>query len=392
MIKIDEKEDCCGCEACVQVCPTKAISKTVDEEGFFYPLVDVLKCINCGLCVKVCPVINQGIERIPLHSFAVKNRDIRLRENSSSGGVFIELARNTILKGGVVFGARFDSDWSVCHDCVFCIEEVGQFMGSKYLQSRIENSYVKTKMYLEEGRVVLFTGTPCQIAGLNLFLGKDYPNLFTIDFICHGVPSPLVWKLYLRDFFDNMFSKVFRLKNQITDISFRKKDKGWKNFSLQMGYNSCFGAKRKYTSSFTMNEFMAGFLSDLYLRPACHLCPAKSLKSNSDLQIADFWGIKNILPLFDDDRGVSLVMIGSLKGHLLFKEVSSSFISQEVDSKIAIGSNQSFCKSVSPHPLRKVFFDYIEKGMFPSRFIRRTLGLSLLSRICKRICFSLSIK
>ncbi len=199
MIEIREERDCVGCEGCVQACPVKCISKRKDTLGFVYPVVDKEKCIDCHLCEKVCPVINQNTVRRPLQVFAAKNRDEEVRLKSSSGGVFTALAAWIIEEGGVVFGARFDKDFKVIHDYTESVEGLKAFQGSKYVQSEIGETFKEAAQFLKEGRKVMFTGTPCQIAALRLFLRKDYGDqLITVDVVCHGAPGPAVWQTYLK--------------------------------------------------------------------------------------------------------------------------------------------------------------------------------------------------
>ena len=190
---------CCGCAACEQRCPTSCIVMREDEEGFLYPQTDTSKCIDCGLCEKVCPVLNQGEKRKPLHVYAAKNTKTRIRLQSSSGGIFTHIAEQIIQKNGVVFGARFDENWAVEHACTETLEGLAAMRGSKYVQSRIGRTYRQAKEFLESGRPVLFSGTPCQIRGLKLFLAKEYENLLTVDLVCHGVPSPEIWRQYLHE-------------------------------------------------------------------------------------------------------------------------------------------------------------------------------------------------
>ena len=205
MIVLQRKEDCCGCHACATACPTQCITMREDAEGFLYPETDVSKCIDCHLCEKVCPVINPfpRPEVFPNElpdplSYAAKIDDEKIREDSSSGGIFTALAENIIRKGGVVFGVRWNEDFkSVVHDFTETLDGLSAFRGSKYLQSIVGDSYKKVRQLLTAKRPVLFTGTPCQIAGLRRFLRKDYENLFTAEVVCHGVPSPKVWRLYL---------------------------------------------------------------------------------------------------------------------------------------------------------------------------------------------------
>lgn len=309
MIKIYKKEDCCGCSACVHICPKHSIAFKEDCEGFLYPHVDLKTCVDCGLCEKVCPVLNQNDERLPLQTFAAKHRDDEVRMKSSSGGVFTLLAEHILDKGGVVFGAKFNENWEVIHDYVETKEGLAPFRGSKYVQSNIGNSYKLVEEFLKIGREVMFTGTPCQIAGLKKYLRKDYKNLLTVDFVCHGVPSPMVWKKYLEE-------EIDRYKAILTHINFRDKSTGWKNFSVILNFAKSksvdFEEKSLVMSTvFHENPYMEAFMSNLCLRPSCYACPAKSGKSGADVTIGDFWGIDTIRPDIDDDKGVSLILVNN---------------------------------------------------------------------------------
>ena len=221
MINITEKQNCCGCSACVQKCPKQCITLEVDSEGFLYPKVDVSGCIGCGICERVCPWINRPEPLQPQEVFAVKNRNEEERMASSSGGVFIALAKKTLEKGGVVFGAVFDENWEVVHAYAETMESVRPMMGSKYLQSRIGSSYRDTERFLKEGREVLFTGTPCQVTGLHKFLQKEYSNLLSVDFLCHGVPSPGVWCRYLDETFGRPARRAVAGKNTVLSSSLK---------------------------------------------------------------------------------------------------------------------------------------------------------------------------
>lgn len=243
MIHITDKQDCCGCNSCVQCCPKSCITMCEDEEGFLYPEVDENVCVDCGLCEKVCPVLHQAEDRKPLAVYAAKNKNEEIRRQSSSGGVFTALAEEVIKDGGVVFGARFDEHWEVKHDYTETVEGLSIFRGSKYVQSRIEDCYQKVEQFLRAGRKVLFSGTPCQVAGLKLFLRKEYNYLLTVDFICHGVPSPGVWREYLKEETarecgrKNSVLSHPDIKDQdalIESILFRDKCLGWKKYSFAL--------------------------------------------------------------------------------------------------------------------------------------------------------------
>lgn len=326
MIKILQKKDCCGCGSCVQKCPKQCILLTEDNEGFLYPKIDESSCIDCGLCEKVCPILYKREEKKPLNVYAAKNINEEIRRQSSSGGVFTLLAEKVIFEGGFVFGARFDEKWEVKHDCTDTIEGLAPFRGSKYVQSRIEDNYKKAEELLKQGRKVLFSGTPCQIAGLKSFLRKEYENLLTVDFVCHGVPSPGVWRQYLKNIVtqmceNNMGTDDLSLKREtcVKNISFRDKRSGWKKYSFVLTLSETFKSGKIKTISlcevYLKNTFMKGFLADLYLRPSCYACIAKCGKSESDITIGDFWGIQRYYPDFDDDKGVSLVLCNTIKGN-----------------------------------------------------------------------------
>lgn len=306
MINIKNKQDCCGCSACSQRCPKQCISMQMDDEGFLYPQVDSSKCIDCHLCEKVCPVINQGEARTPLNVYAAKNSDNKVRYQSSSGGIFTLLAEHTIKDGGVVFGACWDNEWNVKHDYVDNISDLQKFRSSKYLQSVIGDCYLKAEHFLKTGRKVMFTGTPCQIAGLKHFLRKEYDNLLTVEVICHSVPSPRVWQQYLVE----KLQILGWNKSDIHHISFRSKATGWKEYSFMIENNE----GSVFSELGRKNAFMRGFLANLYTRPSCQVCPAKQLKSGSDIILGDFWGINSLMPEIDDDKGISVVIVNTQKG------------------------------------------------------------------------------
>lgn len=336
-----------------------------DNEGFRYPKVDLELCIDCSLCEKVCPVIHQGDEPAAQPAcYAAKNKNETIRCESSSGGVFTLLAEQVIREGGVVFGARFDTNWEVMHDYVDTMEGLAAFRGSKYLQSRIGNSFLQAREFLKAGRQVLFSASPCQIAGLKLFLRKEYTNLLAVDFVCHGVPSPKVWRLYKQELLDLVEQKnsvSATPKPHFLDIRFRDKTEGWKKFSFAATIRVADQNTVSQRELLHDNLYMRGFLRDLYLRPSCHACPSKSFKSGSDLTIADFWGIQNHLPEFDDDRGASLVMITSEKGQQAYAALGETQEVTPVSYEIAYAGNPSIALSCKPHPNRAKFFQKLEQ-------------------------------
>ncbi len=373
MICIKESKECCGCNACVQRCPKQCIFLQEDSEGFLYPEVEISMCIDCGLCEQVCPVINQADPRQPLEVYAAKNPDEEIRVQSSSGGIFTMLAEWTIDNGGVVFGAAFDKNWEVEHLSVETKEELVAFRGSKYVQSRIGDTFRQAEVFLKQGREVLFSGTPCQIAGLKLFLRKEYLNLLTVDVICHGVPSPGVWRTYLKE--EIMRPKGAVGKNTvlsslndipvITGISFRDKRLGWKKYGFEIrtaapeeaAENSVLKSDRS-NNRFQMhrdNVFMRGFLSNIYLRPSCYFCPAKNCKSQSDITLGDYWGVYKFHRDIDDDLGTSAVLINTLKGKEFYSGINSFKVLSSYRNVLA--NNPSLEHSVAIPKCRDYFYN-----------------------------------
>lgn len=384
MIRLGQNKDCCGCEGCAQRCPVGCIAMQPDAEGFLYPQIDRRICINCGMCEKICPVLNQGSSGLPLKIYAAKNRNEEIRKASSSGGVFTALAEAIIEDGGVVFGAKFSEGWEVVHDYTETKPGLTAFRGSKYVQSRIGRNFEKAEFFLNRGRKVLFSGTPCQIAGLKLFLRKKYENLLTVDFACHGVPSPFVWQTYLRE-------RVIRKEIGIENISFRDKRLGWQNFSFTVTF-SCTetnGSENRILLSepFKKNVFMKGFLANLYLRPSCHACPSKCFKSDSDLTMGDYWGIGRYHAKFDDDRGISLVFIHTQAGAELYAKLKIE--NKETTFRQAIAANKVLERSVACPVRRGEFWTgFYKEGIIAAERIapNRSSGVfSFMKNIIKRI-------
>lgn len=324
-------------------------------------MVDKSVCIDCGLCNKVCPIINPFEPKQPLEVLAARNKNDEQRLQSSSGGLFILLAKYIIGQNGIVFGAGFDKNWEVEHGYAETLDELLPLMRSKYVQSRIADAYKEAEKFLKQGRRVMFVGTSCQITGLKKYLRKEYDNLLAVDFICHGVPSPGIWRQYLQEIRSkhneatekNIIShRSLKSTPIITGINFRcKQNEGytWKKFGFVVNAKESSTDNQNtviLSESFSKNLFMKGFLSNLYLRPSCYHCVAKNGASGSDLTIVDFWGIQNYHPEFDDDQGTNIVFVHSPKGKMFLEALSTQL--ETIRSSIVEGtvSNPSYLKPV----------------------------------------------
>ena len=348
MIKIDNKTLCSGCRACEQACPLNCIDVKADEEGFLYPEADMQKCINCGLCEKICPVLNKSDFHHPIRAYGCINKNDTVRKDSSSGGIFYLLAEYVISQNGVVFGAKFDDKFNVVHDYAETVEEMQKFQGSKYLQSNVQDTYKKAKEFLDMNRLVLFTGTPCEIGGLKAYLKKDYENLICQDIICHGTPSPKVWQKYVE----------FRERNESSKMAFvffRHKKYGWKRYSVQLKFEN----SDEYITSLKDDLYMRSFLHNLSLRPSCYSCAFKGCERGSDITLADFWGVENLYPNLFDDKGTSLVIVNSVKGENILNAIKNKIVLEQVDFEKSISFNSAYSKSVSKPDNRDVFMKEI---------------------------------
>lgn len=363
MIQLIHKRDCCGCSACSQVCPKRCIEMKIDEEGFMYPSINEMRCVECGLCESVCPVLNESegnSDNVPKEPVAIggwhKNEDVRYA--SSSGGAFSLFAEHVINQGGIVYGATMDEEMHTKHIGVKSVEDLSKLRGSKYVQSDINGVYADVKENMENGRKVLFVGTPCQAAGLYGFLGeKRTDNLYIADFICHGVPSPKVFESYIK-------YVECKYNSRVAGFKFRLKDKPWSSTGMQMGTQMEMGDSkiiRNYPAF--RDAFMNGFLDDVYLRPSCYRCKFKSLtKYYSDITIADFWGVDKVDKELCDGKGTSLILLHSQVGQTLFEQTKENFFYKECSFAESIKRNKSLIKSVEWNSRREKFFkEYREK-------------------------------
>jgi len=349
-----EKQDCCGCTACINICPKSAISMTSDEEGFRYPQIDKTQCNECGLCKKVCAFQN-GYDttenfKTP-HVYAVKHRDEKVRMNSSSGGAFTAISDYIINLNGVIYGVAFDERFNVIHQRAETVKEIELFRGSKYVQSDLKNIFQRVRADLADGRWVLFTGTPCQAAGLNSFLlNIDKSKLLICDLVCYGTPSPLIWKEHVQ-FLEK------KMKSGVEEYYFRSKVKGWLISTVQVKYKN---GKNDYKSALSQAHKTL-FFSGNMMRPSCYNCKYTNFNRPSDISIADFWGIEKHMPEFYDNQGVSLVLVNSQKGKNVFETIINSIEYRESNTDVC--KHSPLYRQTKPSPRRNAFWkDYKKNG------------------------------
>lgn len=334
-ILYNNKEDCCGCQACANICPKKAITFTDDEYGFSYPYIDSDKCIGCYHCVKTCDFQNPtGVKsNYPLKSYAatIKNNDIL--KQSSSGGVFSALAIATLENKGVVFGCILDDNSNPVHICVDNNDDLESMRGSKYVQSDVGYSYQEVKRRLQSGQKVLFSGTPCQVAALRSFLGDSvYDNLLTVDLICHGVPSALMFRQYIA-YLENKYN------GKIVKYRFRSKARGWGNFVQEVDVVIGNTVKKKYigsNSEFFMPNYRAGNLN----RPSCYCCKYARPERVADFTMGDFWGYRKAKNLkLNPSKGLSVCLVNNEKAAGSFSEIIRYLNIEPVVTEIIIQGN-----------------------------------------------------
>lgn len=361
MPNLATKKKCIGCTACESVCPKKCIKMKKDCYGFAYPEISQqISCAECGACEKVCPVLKDvAIKNVLPEVYAALSLDEKVRMESSSGGIFTELARRIIYQNGVVYGAAYNECFEVYHYCVDGKEDLHKIRGAKYAESNLGNSFIDILERLQQGQLVLFSGTPCQVAGLKSFVKKDFANLFCIDFVCHGIPSPMAWKSYVE----------YRAKED-TDgefpyhINMRSKNTGWSKYQYSNVFEYKSGKQHSVLSSQSL--FMKLFVENYISRPSCEECKFKGYNRISDITLGDFWGIWDIEPEMDDNKGTSVVLVHSDKGRLLWKEIDSQIRCKEVSLKQASQQNLSMLMPFESKLKRNFVLEKIKKGYIES--------------------------
>lgn len=343
MIKITDNSKCCGCGACENICPKHCISMQFRDDGFRYPVVDSSLCIDCNLCEAICPELkNEHPKHMPLKTLggrAIKQETV---EHSTSGGICQVLSEYFLNNSGVVYGAAYAEYFNVRHIRVCDAEHLNAIRNSKYLQSDLSGVLRLVRQDLKDGLNVLFIGTPCQIAGLKAYLKKDYSNLYTIDFVCHGVPSQKVFNLTT--------AQLQRRYGRLQDLNFRHKNPNWRGYALKYDFENA-----SFSVPHCKSWFLRGFVSNLYLRPSCHTCNYNNHKSYADITVADLWGVEFCRPELDDNTGLNLIMPRNEKGIYLLGKIDSSITLFDYDYTDALKYNPGIEHAPQRHVLSPIF-------------------------------------
>ena len=370
MIQIKNKADCCGCNACGDVCAHQAITFKTDIEGFWYPEVDKDKCVDCLLCEKVCPIINiQELKKndfdTPSHTYAAVHKSMKVRWDSTSGGAFSALADAMYAQNGYVSGAVYNEDFSVRNYVSNNQDDLSQLRSSKYLQSKAEGIFKEIQGLLRKGEKVLACGTPCQMAALRSFLRKDYENFVIVDFICRGVNSPKVYRAYLDSLEKRYGSKVVYVKA-------KNKELGWRNLTRKV----TFANGQSYYGVHMEDDFRRGYHTNVFCRPSCYDCKFKGFPRIADITIADYWGIEKVDKNLDNNIGTSMILLNSKKGELFFEKAKSELEYKETKFESIFKGNPALRKSIEPAKIdREAFFkdlnehdfDYVTAKYYPLR-------------------------
>ena len=344
-MKIADRKQCTGCGACADICPASCISMRLSKEGFLFPVIEESRCTGCGVCGKACHVLNPPEKRLPRTALVAWALDETVRTSSSSGGVYSVLGESILEHGGMISGCRFDRDLVLKHE--LCGQPGGtvRFRGSKYVQCFTDGIYRKIRQELMNGRTVLFTGTPCQVAGLQTYLGRPYETLITCDLVCHGVPSQKVFRSYLER--HRLFPDPDRSVIAFRDL------KGWGDFYIRISEENGI----QWRSDDATNEFIRAFLSGYDYDEACYDCQYARMERTGDLTLADFWGLgKNVPFEGDPSKGCSLILVNTDKGGKMLQAVKDKLFLEERTPEEARQGNGQLRAPVSRQPMRDVFY------------------------------------
>ena len=351
MEEILDKDHCTGCSACLSSCSHNAISMQYDDEGFEYPVINQNLCVDCGLCQTNCPVIHFDLKKRLLYSdaqqgFAARNLNLPQRLISSSGGIFPPIAEWILEHEGIVVGTAYDDHFNARHLIVEKKEDLYQLQGSKYLQCKADNStFKKVRDELKNGRLVLYSGMACQVEGLKSFLRKDYENLYTIDLICMGIPSPKVWQLYLKTFFKG---------ENIKHVNFKEKSVGWDSFCFHIETD-----KQSFKENGMGNLYLQSMFRSWNMRLSCFNCPFKNAERLSDFTLADCWGAYKQVPEINDNKGLSSVIVHSKKGLDLWEKLKDRIESRELSIDEIAAGNSNLITNKPQTGNRKLFYELL---------------------------------
>ena len=354
MIEILDKAKCSGCEACAASCPKQCIQMQADSEGFQYPVANKEQCIQCKICDTVCPIQFKSNRNAVKYTVVAQHKVPEQRYNSASGGAFFGLAETVIESGGIVYGVVFDENFFVKHKRAESLADVEAMQGSKYVQSEMKDIYKTLRSDLESGRMVLFSGTPCQVEGIKRWLKKDYSNLYTVDLVCHGVASPKVWNKYC-----NFLEKQHG--SSMKSYSFRSKEKGYHLNGTKICFKN--GDEIYANDKSEKNDFMhLAYYDKICSRPSCHDCAFKSLERISDLTLFDCWSLSEVAPEMEDDMGTTTIMVYTEKGNDLLRESAGKLRIKKVDgSKLIQLDGVNAIYSMIPHLKRAEFFSHLDE-------------------------------
>lgn len=396
MINIKDKKKCCGCSACLSICPKKAISFEMDEEGFRYPIVNKKKCIKCNLCEKVCPFLNNTCEdekkdlsnekiiskkilelKDTIGCYVCYNNDYKARNESTSGGFFSVISNYIILKGGYVCGVTYDNNFNICHKMVKKQEDIKQFRGSKYVQSNQDKIYEKIKEKLDKNEMVLYSGTPCQVEGLLNYLQKPYDNLVTVDLVCHGVGSELYWEKYKK-------YMECKYKSKIKSIYFREKTYGYNSSCMAVYFEN----GKKSRKGHNHDNYLLPFFKDYILRPSCYNCKVKKIKRKSDFTMGDYWNCDKLPDKFKKANGCTLLLCNTNKSFDIFNDIKEELSFEKISLKEGLivnsGNNYSMVlKSTNKPNDRNEFMNDLEKTDYKnlSKLLKKYITLTKKDKI-----------
>jgi len=359
MIQIEDKRDCCGCNACGDICPKDAITFKTDNEGFWYPEVNMDRCIDCHLCEKVCPMIHidelKGNAKGEPKVYGGYNKDVVIRFDSTSGGIFSMLAQAMYKEKGYVSGAIYTEDFNVVNFISNDKKDLKRLRSSKYVESNAEGLYKRIKQLLDAGEKVLACGSPCQMAGLRQYLRKDYDNLIIVDFLCRATNSPKVFRKYLEDLEGRFGGKIIAIKD-------KNKDHGWHSLARKITFDN----GQVYYGEGHEDDYRRGYHNNVFERPCCYECKFKGIPRLSDITLGDFWALNKVDPEMDKDLGTSMIMVNTPKGAAFFEKITPKLEYKEYTlADVLVGNRMPIMGGKLTSPVdRETFFKQLDEKPF----------------------------